>query len=390
MNRRLSVGASRRLPTALRFHNLRSRTGLAAAVMGALLICLPAARAADLSKDIRTADNEDQYTSEIASYVQGQTAVIASDADPAQSSRARENLLDNVRGLVAPSPAFLDSYEAQLNQSLGNLLAPANSIRVRLNAAIVVAEVAGIAQDAQMSQLVVKELNDPSEAVVLWGLKAAREVIPPALGVPSLKVQLIKAVLGAIFRLPASGPVVSAGYNALAVGDKPNQSPVDLIAPIQRVLDWRIKQYATGIPPEPPADAIATSFLTERVVWTQAPAQQIGTAQRIVNLVVAATTALPTALDEDHDEVILLLRKTGENIYVIGINDADPALQAACTPLAHVDLRPPPLPPLQAAKAAIAGLVAKFPGLKVPAGFATAAAPAPSAAPAAPATPATP
>jgi len=358
-------------------------------MMAGLLTCLPAARAADLSKDIRTASDEGQYTSEISSYVQGQTAIIASDADPAEASRARESLLDNVRGLVEPSPAFLDAYEAQLNQSLANLLAPTNSIRVRLNAAIVVAEVAAIAQDAQMAQLVVKELSDPSEAVVLWGLKAAREVIPPALAVPSLKAQLIKAVQNAAFRLPSSGPVVSAAYNALAVGNKPNQSPVDLIAPIQRLLDWRIKQYATGIPPEPPADAIATSFLTERGVWTQAPAQQIGTAQRIVNLIVAATTVLPNAQQEDHDELILLLRKTGEAIYVVGINDADATLQAACTPLTKVDLRPPPLPPLQAAKESIAGLVAKFPSLRVPAGFAPAAAPtAPvSSTPATPVTP---
>ena len=60
----------------------------------------------------------------------------------------RESLVDEVRGLV-PQPQFLDAYEAQLNSSLANLLLPANSIRVRLNAAIVVADVAAVSQDAE-------------------------------------------------------------------------------------------------------------------------------------------------------------------------------------------------------------------------------------------------
>jgi hypothetical protein len=331
-----------------------------------------AARAADLSKDIRTATDETPYAAQIASYVQGQAKIIGDDADPAETSKARESLVDEVRGLVPPSTQFLDAFESQLNSSLANLLLPTNPVRVRLNAAIIVADVAQVSQDARLAQLVITELKDPSEAVVLWGLKAAHEVIPQALGVPSLKNQLISAVTAAAQRL-GTGRIVNAAYYALAVGDKPPAaSPADLIAPISSLLDWRIKQYAGAVPPEPPADAVATLFLTEHLVWTGFPARQAGTAQRIVDLIAAANADLSLAQPEDRDQLILLLKKAGQAIYVIGINNGNVALQQASTQLTLVDQRPPP-PFAAAAAKAVQGLATVFPALRVPQAFATTA-----------------
>jgi hypothetical protein len=197
-------------------------------------------------------------------------------------------------------------------------------------------------------------------------------VLPSTLGVVSLKAKLISAITAAAQRL-GTGAIVSAAYNALALDIKPGVSPVDMIVPTQNLLNWRIKQYAVAVPPEPPADAIATTFLTERDVWSPNIPHQAPTVQALADIVAAAITDLPAAQQEDHDELILLLRKTGEAIYVIGINNSDPTLQAAATPLSHIDQRPPPMLPPAAAAMAIQGLAVRFPTLRTPSIFATAA-----------------
>jgi len=351
-------------------------TALGAVAFGVILgmsSCMT--RAADLSKDIRTADDTTPYINQISTYVQGQVGIISTDADPIQSSRARESLLDEVRGLTPPSADFLNRYSKQLSVSLPPLLAPTNSVRVRLNVAIVVAGVAQASQDAQLAQLVIQELNDPNEGVVLWGLKAAHDILPSTLGVVNLKAQLISASSKAAQRL-GTGPIISAAYNALAIDTNP--TPVDLIIAMQKLLNWRIKQYNVAVPPEPPADAVATTFLTERGVWSPNIPQQAATVQALADLIGAAITDLPAATQEDHDELILLLKKSGEAIYVIGLNNADPSLQAAATPLAHIDQRPQPMLPADAARLVVQALAVRFPTLHTPAMF---AAPAPATAP---------
>jgi hypothetical protein len=406
MNRRLPVGVRRRplqtllsnlfcrsMPSAGKDMPSAARLAAWPAACGAFAIaCLIAGTparslAADLSKDIRTATDLTPYAASISGYVHDQVALIGKDEDPKQSSTARDSLIDEVRGLVDPSPQFLDAYEAELRTQLTPLLDSATTpnVRVRLNAAIVVANIAAKSEDAQLAQLVVKELNDPSEAVVLWGLKAAHDVLPPALSVPNLKVQLIAAIKKAAERL-ATGPIVAASYNALAISDKPGQSPADLIEPVQSLLAWRIAQYAGAVPPEPPADSRATTFLTQQSVWSiQSQAQQLITAQQLVDLIGAAAVDLGTAQPEDHDELINLLAKAGGGIFAIGYRAGDQALETAATPLSKVDQRPPPAPPLAAATMAINGLVTKYPALHVPKGFTpapTAPAATPKAAPA--------
>jgi hypothetical protein len=343
---------------------------------GAIVLAAPMAiKAADLSRDVRTATDETANRPLIAQYVQSELAIIAQDADPKKTSTARDSLIDEIRGLVDPSPAFLDAYEAELLTQMPPLLANP-SVRVRLNAAIVVAEVAAKSQDAQLSNLIITELNDASEAVVLWGLKAAHEVIPPALGVPNLKVQLITAVIKAAQRL-ASGPVISAAYRALAVGDQPPAQPAELITPVQNLLAWRIQQYATATPPEPPADARGTKFLTERNVWlTQTPRQQRTTVQLIVNLIGAAAADFSSAQPgDDRDELIDLLSEAGKAIYVIGLTTSDSALELASTPLSQITNRTAPAAVAVAVAGAIRGITTKFPGLQIPKGLSSSATP---------------
>jgi hypothetical protein len=402
MNRRLFVGVRRRPIQSQRHGYLTPRRSAARAfvlsmssgqcsraflfaVLVIVVLGTAKARAADLSKDIRTAPDEGAYQAQITGYVQTEVSIISQDADPGASSHARESLIDNVRGIVDPSPAFLDEYSKQLATALAPLAANP-SIRVRLNAAIVVCVVVTKSQSVELAPLIESELNDHSEPVVLWGMKAARAIMLPSLGVPTLKTKLLTAISTAAKRV-TSGPVLAAAYSALTVGDQPGQSPVELIVPMQNLLAWRIQQYGTAIPPEPPADGKATSFLTEHAVWlAQTPAQQRATVQELVNLIAAGNTLLSGAQSDDHDQLTALLVQAGKAILVISINTNDPVLRAAATPLATLDQRSAVMPARAACAAAISGLAVKFHGIVLPKGFsASATLPTDPSAPAAPA-----
>jgi hypothetical protein len=397
MNRRLSVEARRRILTpfgtgarpvvcdrngwASRFYIPRNAFSFfLAALSAAFFFVRPSAtRAADISQDIRTADDATPYKATIDANIQSQVTSILQD-DPIQSARARDSLVDEVRGLIPPSASFLDLYCSELQSQFAPLTAPTASIRVRLNAAIVVARVAATAKDANLAQLVIAELNDQNEAVVLWGLKAAHDVIPPALNVQTLKASLISAVIKAAQRL-TTGPIISAAYNALSPTD-PSTPLASLIDPVQTLLAWRLTQYNNAVPSEPPDDAVAIGFLTQRSAWlTETPPQQRRTVQLAVDLLGAATSSLSMAQQDDKDELTLLLRKMGDAIFAFGITTADPSLRTAAGPLRTVDQRPQSSSPVQAAALAVSGLAAKYPGLRIPKPF-SAAASAPAVAPA--------
>ena len=94
---------------------------------------------------------------------------------------ALQLLLSNERGQNVATPAYLDAYAQILNRELLTLKGNP-SARVRLNAAIVCALVAQQANNAHLKDAAVMFIQDPSEAVVLWGIKAARWIIPAQLG----------------------------------------------------------------------------------------------------------------------------------------------------------------------------------------------------------------
>jgi hypothetical protein len=333
--------------------------------------------AADLPKEIRTADDATAYKVTIDAYLQREVAaILADDPQTKAAAQARESLIDEVRaGITPPSASFLDTYCAELQFQLAPLVAPTAGTRPRLNAAIVVARVAASSQDVNLIPLIITQLKDPNEAVVLWALKSSQSVLVPALNVAALKAKLIDAIIQSAERIK-SGPVVSAAYDALTTTDKTVTTAglADLITPVQRLLNWRLQQYAVALPPEPPSDGKGTAFLTQRAVWLAAPQSQKPSAQILLNLAAAALKAQATAMGEDRDELTQLLKKVGLAIYVIGYNSADETLKTAATPLSNIDQRPPPMPAAAAVAQAVAALAAKVPGLTLPVGLSAPAA----------------
>ena len=369
-----------------------ARIALAVACISALFsVGASHASAADLPKETLTASDVTPFAGAIQSYIAAQVKGLV-DADPAKGSKSRQGLIDEMAGLNPPSAAFADFYCGELTNQLVPLTSNSDP-RVRLNIAIITARVAERAQDAsgRLAPLIVAELKDTNAGVMLWAMRAARNTIAPILNVKGANNSLVPAILAAA-KSTNSGAVIGAAYDALAAtGPNPAALPVNIGATIQ-LLGFRLSQYGSSVPPEPPMDGRGTSFLTQMQIWTaQTPPQQIALVQMILDLVGAANSGYSTAQGVDRDELVTLMSSAGKALYVIGINKQDPLLQAAVTPLAQATSRMSPAALQANVNSAVNGVLNSFPKVHKPMSATTAAStptatPMPAAMPAATAT----
>src|SRR5205085_3695620 len=96
-------------------------------------------------------------------------------------------------------------------------LAGHKSMKVRMNAAIAAAQVAAkVGNDrlAHVSQLFMKDMTEP---VALWGVKAARAVIPAAARQTKPAVRLEGDVVATVKAHSESGPILEEAYAALTL-----------------------------------------------------------------------------------------------------------------------------------------------------------------------------
>jgi hypothetical protein len=155
----------------------------------------------------------------IDDFVARNVANLLNDGDPAARSRSRDNLsAATMTAGTAASPAFLFEYGRSLNTALAQRLNAASkpTLLQRLNAAIVVAKVAYVAQNAALEPVTLQLINDPAEPVLMWALKAAQPQIPQVLTmkVGNAPPRLLAAIAPAVFKHP-SGPVFDEAYSAL-------------------------------------------------------------------------------------------------------------------------------------------------------------------------------
>lgn len=170
-------------------------------------------------------------------------------------------------------PPFLLEYARQMDQAVSATLKGNVPARAKINVAIVVARVAEKTQSAALAGCVTMLIKDNSQAVTLWGLKAAQPIMP---GVGALKVAgglhpLIAAIRPAVAKYP-SGIVYDEAYTAL--GAVPDKGTCD---EIKALWAERIKQYQATIPQDPAAECKPILALTKAEVWQKVynkPAEQ--------------------------------------------------------------------------------------------------------------------
>ncbi len=303
-------------------------------VLGCLMGLMPLGRAmaAALPAEVRTTTNPQSVRAPIQTFIDEQVGKLSS-GDLAAQTAAREALVAEVQQATTaspkPTPEFLDPYAEVLNTALLPL-AKNQDPRIRLNAAVIAARVAERANNARLMPVVVDLLDDECEGVVLWAIKASKFLIPPVLSnaVTAEGNPLVPAFVKTFAKYQKSGPIVQSAYESLKIADQgANAVPSAawktvvplVVGTLQGLVEMRIADYKTGIPPLPPVEAIATSFLVDGKVWAEQPkAQRLRTVQIIADLMSVAAERWTDADVTKRQELTHVISKASEGAWVIG------------------------------------------------------------------------
>jgi hypothetical protein len=278
------------------------------------------------------------------------------------------------------TPDYLNTYAELLNQHLLELTKdPQLGPRGKLNAAIATAEVAKIAENGQLAGAAEAFINDKSEAVCLWGIKASKWIIPAQLemvGMPQNADKLADAVVSAVQQHThgqIAGAIADEAYAALSLDifspqtrQKLAQKPAMLqqMAPhLLKLLDVRLQQYRKGVPPDPRAEANGTGFLSDPLVWNGLnPALQKQAMQVMIDLInLAAQQASAAKVSAgDRGELATMISRVAAAISITAAPSGSGAVFDAIKPATAV-VTATPAGQIQAAVAAVMPAVKTLP-----------------------------
>jgi hypothetical protein len=249
----------------------------------------------------------------LAASIKDKVALLGSP-NPGEQTRARTWLVSEA-SLPGEKPAK-NGYVTAYGNAVSANVAPLTSspdARVRLNAAIVVAETARVTGGIQLAPTAQALLNDKSEAVVLWGMKAARWIIPAQVraGLPNTLANAVVTAVKNHLEGQVAGAIADEAYNAVTldvVGPSfrnvtPDQAKT--MAPfVLQLLEARRPLYVKGVPSAPRADATATRFLSDpKVFGNLPPAQQQQAMQAMSDIVALAAQQAQAANNADRAEL---------------------------------------------------------------------------------------
>jgi hypothetical protein len=205
--------------------------------------------------------------------------------DATNVSAARRTLIDNAdtvsNGSNPPSAsaAYQNEYATQLHDALKRLLEPANSRLVRLNAAIILGQVAekvartnnaDVFTDIATLLLGSKEFEGQ-----LWGLKIAKYVLASDAAkngkLNNNLLDLAKLIVKTVENSKFPGEMIDEAYLALkfdpiAADLQGNRKQAETLAAqtlpnILDLVEWRTQQYKGGLVPNPLAESDLTGYL---------------------------------------------------------------------------------------------------------------------------------
>jgi hypothetical protein len=341
------------------------------------------AQTAGIPQGVKTAATvTDTDRGTIRLFISAQVAKLTGDK-PAAQAEAREALVNEASGIGAAtsSAAYQDAYCALLNDALVQLAA-SPSPKVRLNAAIVAARVTDRVNSAKLEPAILKFLQDKSPSVFLWGVKAARQAIPViASGANPSADPLLSGFVAAIHdRLSAE--VSQEAYEALrlniaVMSDRKQMTPkmVQAVVPeMQKLLEARTAQYKNGVPADPAADALGTSFLVDGSVWAAQDAkQQTRTMQLMVDMVSAASKRAVSFDPKDsatrakREEVLEAIRRVARSMQAGGEVIKNDTLSTAAVAVSKLDVSTDNKVIASAINDLVSAAASAVPGVKRPA-----------------------
>jgi hypothetical protein len=229
--------------------------------------------------------NPQSHRAQIATMIQAQVDKLSKATDTAGLSSARQWLV-NERQLGSnaanTSSAYLDVYSDELNKAIIAALAqPTLPVRARVNFGIIARDVTEQAQFDNMLPSALALMKDKSDAVVLWGQRAALNLLRFALnGGPGVKPGDLDALRQGIVDAVAnhSAPPLAGilAYEAywglnpvnLAINGPLNDAGMQcLILTNLGVQEARLKLYKSGLPEQPEYDTHPSEFLLDAKNW---------------------------------------------------------------------------------------------------------------------------
>lgn len=344
-----------------------NRTGRLALIPAMVLLCSGATfgQLTDASKKAPNPDN-----AAIQAYVDAAVKNITSD-DPDKQATGRDNLAKGAElndQTAQASPQYLDAYGGAVAKALLPLTKH-EDMRVRLNAAIANARVAERAGNARLADVTVRFINDKTEAVALWGVKAARAMLPTALakgGNHPVVAALVQAAQKFMF-----GPIVAEVYDALGLNvldprSRPQPNALKAAVPqMLRVFKLRVGSYGAAVPPDPAIDNVASEFLSFGPVWQQMnPAQRVESLQTMADLISFAGQYAQLMEGDERQALLPVFKRTGAAIQVIGDSTKNPPVSNAAKEVQRVSTGMDGTEIVERTTAVTDALRQAFPGVK--------------------------
>ena len=325
--------------------NPLGRTALVALVV----LSFSGATFGQIPNNVKTAPDVSANRQQIDDFVNTNAKKMASE-DPKEQGDARDALIGGavVTGNPAagqvPSPAYFDAYTQSVDKAVTPLAANPD-MRVRLNAAIVIARVAEKANNDRLATAAIKFMNDKQPAVALWGVKAARPMLPAVLSLAGGQKPLAPALAQTVQRHALLSSIISEVYEALTLnlfnlpsGQRPAPATIKGAIPVMlRVFRMRVDGYTGGLPVDPSVDNIPAEWLSFQPVWSQmTPAQQLETVQAISDLLGLLGQHAEVMSGDERAPLLPVFRRTGKAIQVIGDSNNLPQVSAAAKAVQNI------------------------------------------------------
>lgn len=238
----------------------------------------------------KEADDAGQYRDQIGALIQQEVAKLCKPTDDATAgptiSGARQWLVNERRLASNPdatTASYLDVYSGELNKAFVKALGqPDLSVNARVNIGIITKMVTEDAQTDNMLGTALALMKDKSDAVVLWGQRAALNLLRLSLGGGTLKPgdcdQLRDGIIDAVrsHQTPPMGAILAfEAYWGLNPENFPHVNPLPadgmqcLILANLGIQEARLQLYKNGsAPDQPEVDTHPSEFLLDAKNWT--------------------------------------------------------------------------------------------------------------------------
>lgn len=258
-------------------------------------------------------------------------ALAGTDADAQR--QARNNIAAEFKdGSQAPGAVFATTYIQAANDAAVALLESNPTIRVKVNVGVALTNLGDTAHsvkmDASLTKLepaVMGLLQDKSDAVKLWGLRASRYVLVGLVAINAGQKMMDQIVADAKGATTSTGPIAEEAADAFGGffedPQKARNAPEAIAKPLLELARYRIDQYKTGIPEDPQSDYKPISDLM--AMWSKLSAQErTESMQDVVDLLsLAAQRGDDAQAHAVRDQLQRTISQTAASLFQVFAND---------------------------------------------------------------------